>query len=301
MRASKGTPAAQTALLVNDELGTVVWDGYDGSSMSSGATFAASCGSNWSGSNRHSRIVLATCGSGSIALTNRVWVENGLTVLTGAGAFPTGGDRGAGTINVAGDYYQNGVALSATYLPLAGGTTTGSVHLADQSSVRAAVSQVNFHFISTARDWNMGVLSDGRWFVLDQTGGNFRIAVNPTTGVCENTTGTWTAFSDIALKDDVLDYAAGLTEILQLRPVTFRWKDKKSGDQLNHGLIAQEVEKVLPEFVGETDMAFGDEASRIVKTLDPGKLVYVCINAIKDLHKRIEALEARLDALDGAR
>jgi hypothetical protein len=54
--------------------------------------------------------------------------------------------------------------------------------------------------------------------------------------------------SDVRLKQDVASLGYGLREVLQLRPVTWNWKDKPNrGRQL--GLIAQEVEAVFPELV----------------------------------------------------
>jgi hypothetical protein len=48
------------------------------------------------------------------------------------------------------------------------------------------------------------------------------------------------------LEDDTLD------KIMQLRPVTFEWKDKsKRGDTRVSGLIAQEVEEIFPELISK--------------------------------------------------
>jgi hypothetical protein len=49
-------------------------------------------------------------------------------------------------------------------------------------------------------------------------------------------------------KDDVRDMAEASDRLLELRPVTFRYK-RHPGDPLQFGLIAEEVEKVLPELV----------------------------------------------------
>ena len=49
------------------------------------------------------------------------------------------------------------------------------------------------------------------------------------------------------LEDDILD------KIMQLRPVTFEWKDEsKRGDDRVSGLIAQEVEEIFPELISES-------------------------------------------------
>lgn len=59
--------------------------------------------------------------------------------------------------------------------------------------------------------------------------------------------------SDINLKQDILNIDSSLSKILQLRPVSFKWRD--SGE-LSQGFIAQEVETVLPELVGQNPGGF---------------------------------------------
>jgi hypothetical protein len=63
-------------------------------------------------------------------------------------------------------------------------------------------------------------------------------------------------WSDRRLKTDIqdfLDSSANLDRLMQLKPVRFHWKDakddKKFGEQI--GFIAQDVEKIYPELVGD--------------------------------------------------
>jgi hypothetical protein len=58
-------------------------------------------------------------------------------------------------------------------------------------------------------------------------------------------------------------------------------------------MIAQEVEKVIPELVmiNETGTADGDD-SDLIKSLDYSKLVSVLIEAIKEQQKQIDELKA---------
>ncbi len=112
-------------------------------------------------------------------------------------------------------------------------------------------------------------------------------------------TGSWNS-SDIRLKRDIKTLTNLLDKVLQLRAVSFTWKDNTGfnlpeGKQI--GLIAQEVEKYFPELV-KTD-------SRGYKTIDYGKLVAVLIEAIKeqqtqidDLSKRVERLESIINHLN---
>lgn len=84
--------------------------------------------------------------------------------------------------------------------------------------------------------------------------------------------------SDRRLKHDIRDIK-GLETILALHGVSFKWN--KSGDP-EVGLIAQEVEAVLPELV-HTDPKTG------MKAVKYGNLVAPLIESVKDLYGMCEA------------
>src|SRR5687768_5367909 len=63
---------------------------------------------------------------------------------------------------------------------------------------------------------------------------------------------TFTLFSDVRLKRNVSTLEGSLDKLLKLRGVTFEWKDpaKHVGRfGVQTGFIAQEVEKVFPDWV----------------------------------------------------
>ncbi|MCC5930644.1 MAG: tail fiber domain-containing protein [Cyclobacteriaceae bacterium] len=68
------------------------------------------------------------------------------------------------------------------------------------------------------------------------------------------TSNTWTVFSDKRLKKNIQSIDSPLERILSLRGVTYQWIDPASQgnmDGVYTGFIAQEVEKVFPEWIGE--------------------------------------------------
>ena len=102
-------------------------------------------------------------------------------------------------------------------------------------------------------------------------------------------TGNVTAYSDARLKTNVNTINDALGIVGKLRGVSFDWKE--SGKH-SIGVIAQEVEKVLPEVVLEstaTDPETGEETT--VKTVDYGKIVGVLINAINELKAEVDELK----------
>jgi regulator of sigma D len=80
---------------------------------------------------------------------------------------------------------------------------------------------------------------------------------------------------------------------MALRGVEFDWNEGNRKGQKDLGLIAQEVEKVLPEIVREKKMAFIDNET--YKTIDYDKVVGLLIEAIKEQQEQINKLEDKLN------
>ena len=108
--------------------------------------------------------------------------------------------------------------------------------------------------------------------------------------------GSWAATSDSRAKEDIADYASGLSQLKQLQPRSYRYI---GNDNTYIGLVAQEVEDVMPELVkqGEGELPDGTEVTDF-RTLDQTPLTFALINAVKEMAKRIETLEAANAALE---
>ncbi len=91
-----------------------------------------------------------------------------------------------------------------------------------------------------------------------------------------------TAYSDERLKDNIKTIENGLDKVEQLRGVTYTRDEKE-----NIGVIAQEVEKILPEIVLTADDEMG------TKSVDYSRLTAVLIEAVKDLSARVKELEGK--------
>jgi hypothetical protein len=107
------------------------------------------------------------------------------------------------------------------------------------------------------------------------------LSFNPYTGTV--TAGSFSATSDQRLKENVETIYNALNTVEQLRGVTFTWKS----NQINSlGVIAQEVEKVLPEVITEADG---------LKHVSYGNIVGVLIEAIKELNQKVQQLENQIN------
>jgi len=92
-----------------------------------------------------------------------------------------------------------------------------------------------------------------------------------------------TAFSDERLKENIETIPNALDKVCQIRGVTFNRTDFDGEKQM--GVIAQEVEKIIPEVVKE------DDSEDKIKSVAYGNMVGLLIEAIKDLKAEIDELK----------
>jgi len=102
-----------------------------------------------------------------------------------------------------------------------------------------------------------------------------------------------TTISDQRLKDDVQTIDNALDKVSNLRGVSYTWNNGNRKGQKDLGLIAQEVEQVLPELVREKEMPMIDGGT--YKTVDYEKIVGVLIEAVKELKQEIETLKSQIN------
>lgn len=116
--------------------------------------------------------------------------------------------------------------------------------------------------------------------------------VNPITNGNHNftgnitATGTITSSSDITLKENIELISDPIEKVKELSGYTF---NKKGEDLRMVGLIAQEVEKVLPEAVHENQEG--------LKSVAYGNMVALLVECIKKQDERIETLEKTIEKL----
>jgi hypothetical protein len=91
------------------------------------------------------------------------------------------------------------------------------------------------------------------------------------------------------LKENIKNIESGLEIIKQLRPVGYDWKHKKEHNS-DFGLIAQEVEKIIPEIVTEKMVLF-TRTEDLYKTVSYEKLIPFLIKSIQELTEEIEKLK----------
>lgn len=156
------------------------------------------------------------------------------------------------------------------------------------SGVPALAAVINMEsnyglYFGTNGTIRMFISNGGTVTVNSLSGSGNRTVYSDSAGALTNSS------SDRSMKQNIVDSAYGLQQTLALRPVSFNWKTElqsKLGAQNEIGLIAQEVQPIIPEVVGTN--------SDGTLSLDYAKLVPVLINAIKELKAELDALKASL-------
>jgi hypothetical protein len=97
--------------------------------------------------------------------------------------------------------------------------------------------------------------------------------------------------SDERLKKNIEPLKSSLYKVMHLKGVSYEWKETENlGKGREIGLIAQDVESILPELV-VTD-------SKGYKAMSYDKMVPVLVEAIKEQQQLIKKLEAKLNRLE---
>jgi len=220
---------------------------------------------------------------------------------------PNGGNVGIGTTS-----------------PLTLLETTGAIHAHDASQgpdngynglIRVTRAPASGQYINLTRNgnvvWSLGTVYNSNTFAIgigQATDSAFTaptLSINTAGNVGIGTTspsymlhvngsvagvGAYNALSDIRYKKDVQSLAHSLAKILAIRGVTYKWIDEdKYGSQTQIGVIAQEIEKIVPEVV-----TTGSDGVKRVKYTD---LIPLVIEAMQELNVDLGVLKAENERL----
>ncbi|SUE95810.1 tail fiber protein H [Ectopseudomonas mendocina] len=216
----------------------------------------------------------------------------------------------ARTINgVAFDGSANISIQDPTSIAKAGDTITGKISVGNTANRSAGMYGI-YDSTKTGHVWSMGtgyaIPDDGTDFgtlygmaykhTNNATGGTMAgghqiVFCNAGTpgaaiGMAGNiwTSGNVTAYSDIRVKTNIQVIPEALCKVMQLRGVTYERTDRNGERQT--GLIAQEVQKVMPEAVSGDDML----------SVAYGNLVGLLVEAIKELKAEVDELKMKVAA-----
>jgi hypothetical protein len=243
-------------------LGIVDFLGTDGTNPISGAAIKAFVDGTPGTNDMPGRLVFSTTPSGSASPTERMRIDSSGRILAGktASSFATTGVELAANIN-SGGWNMFSTSTAAT---------------SDEGNI--ACNQA----------------TSGAWVVKVHTGGTGigGVRLNGLTGTSFATT------SDYRLKENIVSSANAINRLQQLSVYRFNFivEPEKTVD----GFIAHEVATVVPEAISGDKDAVNEDGAIQPQCIDQSKLVPLLTAALQEAIARIETLEARLSALEGA-
>lgn len=180
---------------------------------------------------------------GFLTINSGANISNGLTVASGGASIAggltvaSGGAGITGNLSVTGGVYQYGTNNQFQLNNNIWGNSTVNLTARPADDIIMNVWRRNGQEAFRMEDWG------GAGFALQVMQGT----ANKPGG------GAWGVYSDARLKKNVSNLKGALERLLQLRPVTFEYNEpEKFGvTGISTGFIAQEVEKVFPEWIEE--------------------------------------------------
>ena len=183
------------------------------------------------------------------------------------GATWTGAAIARNRINTAGGFPRQNTGLSAQMIRFA--ETTGG--------------HIDFGCTSTSGTEN--------YFTFDSSG----TATKPGGG-------SWSAPSDIRLKENVRDYEKGTAELMQVRVREWEHNGKGRTEAGSKGLgvVADEIELVLPDTVHfyEGKLNPEDEETTDIKSVNATEITWLLVKTVQEQQAIIQSLTARIEALE---
>ena len=249
----------------------------------------------------------------------------GSLTITGAGSDTDGGDlvvrTGAGESS-SGDLYIKTGSTAGTHgdIYLGGDNAGGSEYASniffyagdasverltlDSSALQSAVP-IKFpasdgYVIQFANDTDTGFYwnNTSRYLDLNDDGSTrFRFTIDTGKFEADNDiVGYSSVISDIRLKENIEELENPLKKILQVRGVSY---DRKKTGERHLGVIAQEIEKIIPEVVVETTVPLETgEEDTLYKTVRYTEIIPYLIEAIKEQQKMIDELRREIDEIN---
>ena len=110
---------------------------------------------------------------------------------------------------------------------------------------------------------------------------------------------TFSTSSDYRIKENVEDMTGAIDRVKQLSPKRFNFIADDT-NTLVDGFLAHEAQSVVAEAVTGTHNEVDDDDNPVMQGIDQSKIVPLLTGALKEAITKIEALEARITALENA-
>jgi hypothetical protein len=251
-------------------------------------------------------------GVGTTSPTSRIHAVGTIQAVTGSTGIQIYGDGGSGYVNSLGAnplIFQTNTTERARITSggdLLVGTTTSSgkttvvysstssfgISVENQVASPGVDGSAVFANLSSATGTNAGTA----YLYRGRSAGADRFYVYGNGGV-GNYQSNNVDLSDVRTKKDINPIASMWDKIGALEIVTYKYNDQ-THDDVNVGVIAQQVESVEPVWVDSDGFGETPEGEEPLKTVYTKDITFAAIKALQEAMARIEQLEAKVAALE---
>jgi Chaperone of endosialidase len=206
--------------------------------------------------------------------------------------------------------------LMVTAPAIAGATIPMIVQTTAGSNNSGVAIRVNSQQIDGVGNLDMGVLpgqvgslqmyqqpgnTPGAIALNALSGGNVGIGTTAPTatlsvnGAANNTTGVWGIFSDARIKTVDEDFTDGLSTVMKIRPVKFRYNADApfKSDEEQIGIVAQEMEAIAPYMISKVKTGNYND----LRQYNAQALPYLLVNAVQELKNELDAVKKENEQL----
>jgi len=298
----RGTVASPTAVQSGDDIGGLVFGGYNGASVLGTARIQAMANQTFSSGNGGTYLIFGVADNGTSTLSYSTRLASSGSWNIGSNSDPSSGFN----LQVTGKQrITSDLALGSS--ALSGGaaaqwvTTDGTGYSGGLITSIAGVAK-SYYFSSAGYLNIQATTSEGIKLITNnsttalttESNGDVKIE-NLGTGTVYSNSGvlTNTNPSDSTLKDSIMPMRYGLAEVLKLKPKTFYYKSD-SAHTVKYGFIAQEVKPIMPDVVRKLNPK--DPKSKL--GLETDGIYVTLVKAIQEQQAIIDDLKKRIIALE---
>ena len=324
-RQARGTAAFPSATLNGDWLLALDGIGYTGSAYRQGAQVLLQANENWSAGAGGTALQFWTTPNGTTGAVNSLILAGNFATFPGAVTTGSNLTVNGGLTVSSGATVNNGLTVNTGGLQVNGSVTSAGGSAGFTANARDGTANWLFYANNNAaRLW----MSSGDKLVVDANGNltvpgalNFQgiqllylpgspgwvqastgqgfytsYAVQSAIGAGQTAFyapngnivigGTVTSASDARLKENIADSGIGLDAVMRLAPKTFNRIALPGREEF--GLIAQDVQAVLPQAVSVCELAEDDMLG-----INYAVVTTALVGAVQELHVLLKALEAK--------
>ncbi len=298
-----GAKGSTSITPTSQAVGQIRYEAYDGSASQVVATITGETSGTFANGNHEGFLVFKTNDGTTSEPTERMRIDPdgnvGINYPNPTKTLQVGGDFGAGSVEV----YNGAAGASLTaigssldaynysYLNLANTSNSNQWSLAyrNGTTIGADADKLMFNYFDGTTYNDFLVVTPSGDVGIGTTNPSYKLHVNGSVaGV-----GAYNNLSDRRLKRNISSIDNPLESLLQIHGVLYDWRrdefrdyDFPSGQDM--GVIAQDVQKVFPEAVSESDQGLLSVAY--------SKLIAPIIEAIRELNLRLQKTESGLQS-----